>query len=67
MTDYEKAVHIVKNKDYTKDNKKFLFDFAMLNYPCSIVLDDINVTISVNLKNQLVIEPMDFYDSISNL
>lgn len=67
MTDYERAVHIVKNKLYDRENKRFLYDFTMLNYPCALVLDDINVTISVNLKNQLVIEPMSFFDSISNL
>lgn len=67
MTDYEKAVHIVKCKDYTKENKRFLYDFAMLNYPCSLILEELECTVSINLKNQLVIEPMSFYDSISNL
>lgn len=67
MSDYEKAVHIVKNKDYSKSNKKFLYDFVMLNYPCSLILEDINVTVSIDLKNRLVIEPMSFFDSISNL
>ena len=67
MTDYEKALNIVKNKDYTKANKKFLMNMVLDVYPCSLILEELQCTVSLNLKNQLVIEPMSFYDSIANL
>ena len=67
ITDYEKAIYIVKNKLYDRENKKFLMNMVLDVYPCSLILEDINVSISLNLKNQLVIEPMSFYDSIANL
>lgn len=67
MTEYEKAVQIVRTKNYTKENKRFLMNMVLDVYPCSLILDDIGVSISLNLKNQLVIENMSFYDTISTL
>lgn len=67
ISDYEKAVYIVKNKDYTKANKKFLMNMVLDVYPCSLILDELRCTVTLDLKNRLVIEPMSFYDTISNL
>lgn len=58
MTDYQRAIAIVKERNYTKANKKFLYQFVMEIFPESLVLEEVNCYIELNLRNQLVITYM---------
>lgn len=67
MSDYQRACHIVKNKDYSRENKKFLYDFVMELFPCELILEELHKTVAVNLKNQLVIRDMNFIDVLKSI
>ena len=55
MSEYDRFVKIIATKDYTKENKRFMFDFI---WECdrSIVLEELRMYAYIDNYNRICLE-----------